>query len=283
MTTPAPNTPAPNTPAPNTPAPNTPAPQPAWHGLPETDTDGLNYIKNKGWAGPQDVIKSYQGAEKLIGRDPSTLISMPRADDPAGLLGVMDKLGRPADATKYEFSKPADGIGLDEGYQTWARGTFHEIGLTAAQVKTLTAKHNEYIKGVLDKQAQDYNLSVETDKRALLSEWKDGHERKMQAATSAAKSLGFTPEMMDAIEQVVGYAGAYKFFADLGQKMGEDSLGGGGNRGFDTGLTPAEAKAQWETLRVDANWKAAAGDPMHPNHAKAKKQQTDLFAIMYPA
>jgi hypothetical protein len=273
--------------APVAPAAAAPAAAPAanapWHGY--TEQADVQYVTQKGWQGPQDLLKSYREAEKFIGRDPSTLLSLPRADDPAGFLGVMDKLGRPADAAKYEFAKP-EGATLDEGYLKWARGTFHELGLTASQVKALSGKHNEYIKGVLTQREKDYNLTVESDKVALRNEWRDGHERKMQAAESAATALGFSKDMIDAIEQAVGYAGTWKFFADLGTKLGEDgfsSAGKGGNGpGFTSGLTPAEAKAEWEKLKLDPNWQAAARDSMHPGNAEAKRKQNDLFAIMYP-
>jgi hypothetical protein len=255
--------------------------QAPWHGY--TEAADVQYVTNKGWQGPQDVLKSYRSAETLIGRDPSTLLTMPRADDPAGFLGVMDKLGRPADATKYEFAKP-EGASLDEGYVAWARGTFHKLGLTAGQVKELSAAHNAYIKDTLAKRENDYKLSVDTDKAALRNEWRDGHERMMLAAESAAKALGFTGEMIDAMEQAVGYAGTYKFLAALGKRIGEDGrlAGGGSGGGFNAGLTPDEAKAQWEALKVDPSWQAAAKDPMHPGNAEAKRKQSALFAIMYP-
>src|SRR5574341_2004499 len=160
--------------------------QAPWHGFAETDTAGVEYVEGKGWQGPQDVLKSYRSAEKLIGRDPSTLLVMPRADDPAGLLAVFDRLGRPADAAKYEFAKPKSAA-LDEGYVKWARGTFHKLGLTASQVKALSAEHNAYVEGIVAQRQKDYNLSVETDKVALRNEWRDGHERNMLAAESAAK------------------------------------------------------------------------------------------------
>jgi hypothetical protein len=288
MTTPDAGAPA-GTPPAGTPPAGTPptgtapagAPATPWHGY--TAPEDVEYVAKKGWQGAQDAVKSYREAEKFIGRDPSTLLSIPRADDPNGFLGVMDKLGRPADATKYEFAKP-EGASLDEGYVNWARGTFHKLGLTAGQVKQLSAEHNAYVKNVVEQRTKEYNLSVETDKKALLSEWRDGHERKMSAAESAAKALGFTGDMIDAIEQTIGYAGTWKFFADLGTKMGEDGFvtKDGGKPGFNTGLTPAEAKAQWETLKVDATWKAAAADPMHPGHREAKEKQNKLFAIMYP-
>jgi hypothetical protein len=44
----------------------------------------------------------------------------------------------------------------------------------------------------------------------------------MAAATNAANTLGFTKEMVGSMEKTVGYAATMKFFAQLGQKLGED-------------------------------------------------------------
>lgn len=264
-------------------APQTLDIQPAWHGLPETAAEDIAYINNKGWKGPTDVIASYRNAEKLVGRDPSTLLTMPRADDPAGFLEVMGKLGRPADAAKYEFAEPPAGMKPDDNYLTWARGTFHELGLTASQAKTLSGKHNEYVAGVMAQQQKDYELSVTSDKAALLSEWGGGHERMMASAKHAANTLGFTPEMVDAMEKSVGYAGTYKFFADLGKKMGESKFVVGGDKpGFEGQMTPAEAKVEHDNMKLDPNVRAALLDKMHPAHKSMVDKQNKLIAIMYP-
>jgi hypothetical protein len=259
------------------------APAAPWHGI--TEPEGTAYVANKGWQSIGDVIKSYQGAEKLIGRDPSTLLSMPRADDPAGFRAVMSKLGLPETPDKYDFGKPADGEpAFDESYMGWARNTFHKVGLPAEMAKQLTAEHNNYIKGLMTQQAADYDLAVQADKTALLKEWGGGHERMMNAAQNAAKSLGFTPEMVDAMEQSVGYAGTLKFFAQLGQKMGEDKFvsGSEGEKRFGDTLTPDDARQQWEAMKLDPVQKAALQDKQHPAHKATWEKQTKLFAIMYP-
>lgn len=256
----------------------------AWHGLPETDTAGIAYIANKGWKGPQDVIKSYQGAEKLIGRDPGTLVPLPAADDAAGLRSVMSKLGLPETPDKYEFSPPPNGMAANETYEKWARSTFHEIGIPAPMAKALTAKHNEFVAQTLAQAEKDYNLSVESDKKALLAEWKGGHERMLNAAKSAAKTLGFTPEMIDGIERTVGYAGTWKFMAALGVKMGEDGFATSGDqsKSFGAQLTPDDAKAEWTKMKMDATSMAALRDRNHPAHKEMQAKKNNLFKVMYP-
>lgn len=264
--------------------PAAPAPAPAapWHGV--TDPDVASYVDNKGWKTPADVITGYRNAEKLIGRDPNTLITVPRPDDPDGFRAVMQKLGLPESPDKYEFAKPPEGITPDEGYQTWAKQTFHELGLPAQTVKALTAKHNEYVKGVLDQQAKDYDLRVQADKQALLDEWRGGHERMLNAAKTAAQNLGLPQAAIDAIERTLGYKETMKLFAGIGTKIGEDSFVTPGDKkgGFGDNLTPAEAKNQWEEFKADPVNAKALTDPSHPKHKLAKETQSRLFRIMYP-
>jgi len=277
------DTPAPPPAPPADPAAPPPAPPP-WHGLPDTDAAARAYVANKGWKSPADVIQSYQGAEKLIGRDPNTLLTIPKADDPAALRGVLSKLGLPETPDKYEFAKPPEGITQDEGYIAFARGAFHDIGLLPAQATRLTDLHNQYVANVLQKRAADYNLSVEADKKALLTEWGGGHERMMNAAKTAAKALGFDEKTIDAIEREKGYAGTWKFFADLGKKLGEPGFTDGkGSSSFSNAtMTPDEARIQWQQLQNDPVWKKEASERTHPNHDAAVKKQQALFAIMYP-
>lgn len=230
------------------------------------------------------VVKSYQGAEKLIGRDPNTLLAMPRLDDAEGMRAVFGKLGMPESPEKYEFDKPPEGVEPDADYQTWSRNTFHKLGLTASQAKTLAKEHDVYVKGLIDKHTADYKLGVEADKQALAAEWRGGFERMMNSAQTAAKALGFTPQVVDAIERSVGYAQTMKLFAEIGGKLGEDKFVGAGLKksGFSDTMTPEEAKQAWETMKLDVNEMAALRDGMHPGHKNAAEKQRKLFSIMHP-
>lgn len=252
-----------------------------WHGI--TDPDAAAYITNKGWQSTADVIKSYQGVEKFVGRDPSTLLVMPRLDDAEGVRGVLSKLGLPESPDKYEFDKP-ENLPIDQAYMDWARGAFHKIGLTASQVKELTKAHNEFIAQNVGQSAKDYELNVAADKQALQSEWRGGFDRMMQRAKGAAGALGFTAEVVDAIEGAIGYANTMKMFAEIGGKLGEDTFVSGDVKTprFGEQLTPAEAKQQWSELQLDQQFKTALFDPSHPGHKAAKEKQTKLFGIMYP-
>jgi hypothetical protein len=274
VTTPAVTTPAVTTPAVTTPAVTTPA---AWHGL--TEAADVAYLQNKGWATPGDVINSYRGAEKLIGKDPSTLLTLPRADDPVGFRAAMSRLGMPETADKYTLDTPE---GANPAYATWAKETFHKAGLTATQATMLSKANNEYIKSQQLEATKNYERQVTTDKAALLGEWRGGYERMMASAQTAVKALGFSGEMVDALEGSLGYAGTMKFFAALGTKLGEDSFESGTNKpGFNGTMTPQEAKVEWEKMKIDPVQKAALFNNQHPGHQAAKQKQKELFEVMH--
>jgi flavodoxin len=227
------------------------------------------------------VYKSYRGVETLIGKDPSTLLTIPRADDPVGQRAVFAKLGMPEAADKYEITAPD---GADDAYKAWVKDTFHKAGLTATQAKALSSANTEYVKAQMAEGAKTYERSVAVDKAALLSEWRGGYERQMNAAQTAVKALGFNADMIDALEQTQGYAATMKFFAALGQKLGEDSFvsGTGKGSGFGATQTPAEAAAEWNAMKIDPVQSKALFDPSHPGHEAAKLKQKQLFAIMHP-
>jgi hypothetical protein len=247
-----------------------------------TEAADVAYVTNKGWKAPADVYKSYRGVETLIGKDPSTLLTIPRADDPVGQRVAFAKLGMPESADKYEIVAPE---GAPDTYKAWVKDTFHKAGLTAAQAKALSTANTEYVKTQSAEGEKAYNLSVQTDKATLLSEWRGGYERQMNAAQTAVKALGFTGEMIDALEQTQGYAATMRFFAALGSKLGEDSFVSGADKsggGFGATMTPAEAGVEWEKIKADPVQAKALTDNSHPGHAAAALKQKQLFAIMYP-
>lgn len=245
-----------------------------------TEAADVAYVDNKGWKSPADLYKSYRGVETLVGRDPSTLLPVPRADDPAGQRAVFARLGMPETADKYEIDVPQ---GTDPAYANWAKGVFHAAGLTATQAKAVAKANNDYVAAQQIEAQKSYDRQVTTDKAALVAEWRGGYERMMAAAQTAVSALGFSGEMVDALETALGYAGTMKFFAALGQRMGEDSFESGTSKpGFAGQMTPDEAKQEWEKMKLDPAQKAALFDNMHPGHKEAKRKQAELFSIMHP-
>lgn len=250
-----------------------------WHGI--TDAEIASYIDNKGWKAPADVVASYRGAEKLIGRDPNTLLVLPRADDPEGFRAVAAKLGMPEKATEYKLHT-LEGTDPDPNYVGHVQEVFHKAGLTKAQAEAISKGHNEFMAKAAAQAAKDYDLNVQSDKAALQKEWGGGYDRMMGRAQLAARTLGIPAAAIDALEQAMGYAGTMKMFAEVGGKLGEDGFtGGSGAVRFSSQMTPAEAQAEWDAMKADDKARAALFDNNHPGHKAAKEKQAKLFAIIH--
>jgi len=247
------------------------------------DTETAAFITNKGWnEDPLRAVASYQHLEKLHGKPADSVIELPRADDPEGQRAFWTKLGAPETAEGYELTAP-EGQQLDPKYQEWARNKFHELGISADTAAALFAANNDYFNEAQAATAKDYEAQVVVDKQTLKDEWRDGHDKMMNRASTAAKQLGFPVDAVNAIEATMGYAKTMKLFADLGGKMTEDNfVSGDTSNGFKGELTPSEATAELEALKLDKNFTAALTDRTHPGHQAAVAKRRALINKAHP-
>ena len=267
-------------------APTAPAaPAPAWYEPHIPDPDTRAFVERKGWTDVNNIVKSYQGVEKLIGRDPDTLLTMPKAGDVEGERAMWSKLGLPADSKGYDLKTWAGDLPFDEGYNAKIAEIFHGANLTTKQAERFVKEHNAYIKTQMEVQTKEYEAQVAAEKQALMAEWKGGHERMLNLAQGAAKSLGFDAAAFDGIEKAIGYGKTMKLFAELGRKLGEDKFITQDQRidGFSNMLSPEQAKQAWEAMKLDSNVMIAIKDRNHPGHKAAVEKQTRLFNVMYPS
>jgi hypothetical protein len=279
--TPPAGTPPAGTPPAGTPPAGTPPPAP-WHGV--TDPVEAAFIDNKGWKSPADVIKSYKGVEKLVGRDPESLLSLPKPGDTAGWEALYSRLGRPESPDKYDLKIGAEGLTVDEGFQKQVAGMLHKAGVSTEQAKVIAGEYNTFLKAQNEQAAKDYELNVTTDKQALLKEWGGGFERKMNAAQAGVAALGFDNTIVNAIEGAIGYGATMRLFAGLGEKLTGDHrfVGPDGAPKFSGAMTAPEAAAEIEKLKGDKDFQSTLHDKQHPNYKTNLKKWQDLFAVAYP-
>ena len=92
------------------------------------DQKGL--VESKGFEKPSDLISAFGSLEKLKGVPHNELLRIPNkslADDPEAWNEFYAKSGRPKTAEEYEIPKQE---GENEKLMTWARDTFHSLGLS---------------------------------------------------------------------------------------------------------------------------------------------------------
>lgn len=245
-------------------------------------TTGLNddmkgYVQNKGFKDPAMVLDSYRNLEKLMGVR-ERLVKLPEKDDDAeGWNQVYERLGRPKEAKEYELKGPEGAS--DEKFIEWARGTFHELGLSKKQAEALTGKWNERVKGMLGESNQNYERQLAEQETALKKEWGAAYDQNINVAKHAAKAFGLDGATIDKLETAMGYSGVMKFMHTLGGKVGEASFVDGGSRnpGFGNALSPEAAKSRIQSLKADPGFirKYTSGD------ADARAEMDRLHSMAY--
>lgn len=247
------------------------------------DTETAAFITNKGWNDdPLRAVASYQHLEKLHGKPADSLIELPRQDDPEAQKAFWEKMGAPTAAEGYKFEAP-EGQQLDPKYETWARDKFLELGIPADKAAALFHANNEYYNASQAEVEKEYEQTVAADKIALKEEWRDGHDKMMGRASTAAKTLGFPVEALNAVEAAIGYGATMKLFANLGGKMTEDTfVSGDESNSFSGELTPAEAASELETLKLDKNFTSALTDGTHAGHKAAIAKRRGLMEKAFP-
>lgn len=244
------------------------------------------WVQGKNWSSIEAMAKSHHDLEGMIGAPANEIFRFPKEGlTPEMTRQLQTRLGLPEKADAYEINTGKDlGLPIDENFVGWARNTFHELGFTNAQVKALTTKWAELNKASIDQESRDYDLGVAADTKALQDEWKNGYDAQMGRGATAATQLGFTPEMVDAIESALGYGGTMRFFAGLASRLGEGNFVSGDSKGigsaFGMNVTPAEAKAEWDKLSMDQGFAAALMNRTHPGHKAAVEKKSRLMSII---
>jgi hypothetical protein len=248
----------PSAPAAGTPpvsAPATPGTAPA-----STSSDwttGFNdelkgYVQNKGFKDPSSVLDSYRNLEKAIGVPSERLIKLPAdQNDPAAMAEVYAKLGRPGKPDDYKIDVPQ---GQGDDFAKWARGTFHELGLTAPQAEVLSKKWNELQAQMGQAQSQSQEATFTQQRESLKREWGAAYEQNAKVVDKAAQALGIDAQTLDALKSSMGVDKAMKFLHSIGSKTLEDSFVSGKDGSQFGVMTPEAAKSRISQLRNDPDF-----------------------------
>lgn len=232
-----------------------------WYG--QVDEATSAYITNKGWDNPVKAIESYRNLEKFAGGS-KNLLEMPGPDaEQAKIDEFYNRLGRPEAPEKYDLKMPEGG---DPALADWFKQTAHKNGLTTKQAGALFNEWNAMSGEKMQSWEAEARQQSEKAIGDLKKEWGQGFDKQIDMGKRAVAALGFDEPALSAYEAKLGTADMLKLFAKLGSKMGEDSFedgNRGGGSGF--GTTPAEAKQQIESLKMDKQFMDAymTGNPEH--------------------
>jgi hypothetical protein len=180
--------------------------------------------KAKGWKGPADLAASYQSLEKVYGAEKAgrTVLALPKDDAPAEeWAAVWAKLGRPEDAAGYKL---AEGDGVDAAFAEWAGGTFLEAGLTTKQAEVLKTKWNALQGSMVEAEDKQFMEQAKSEFGALKTEWGGQFDAKLELGKRFAAKAGFSEGELGAIERVLGTRTLLERFAEMGARLGEDTM-----------------------------------------------------------
>lgn len=202
------------------------------------------------------MLTSYQAAEKLIGVAPESVIKLPQGDaitQDQMNAAVYDRLGRPKAAADYKIQVPE---GVDKAFADNVASWFHEQGLNTKQAAAINGKWNDFVKNAQTAAATAQQGEFKKQVDSLKVEFGQAYDDKIKLVDRVAEAFSISPEHLSAIRNAMGPAASIKLLAEIGSKLAVDDtfLGDGQKPGFQSALSPAEAKAEIAGLMKDTGF-----------------------------
>lgn len=216
-------------------------------------------------AGKEDWQKFSAKAVELSG---DRLIPRPNTEDPEQMDILYGALGRPKDASGYEFAEIEGAPEMGDERKKFITDLAFDLNLTKSQLKGL------------DKAVRGADLAANTEQAVFLNdamtklkqEWGLAFEDRAAFANKVAKTffphLGDTP-VLNAAEMVSFHSIAKQLGKASTEFLDQGDQSGGGD------TTPAEAEGKINEIR--ANKEHAYHDSRKPGHVAAKKQMRNLY------
>ena len=234
----------------------------------------VGYAQNKGWDNPLKAVESYKNLEKVFGADKAgRTVVLPKEGEDFG--AFYDKLGRPTGPDGYKI-QAANG---DENYAKVMSEKFHELGLTKAQGEQFAGWFNEMMTNGQQNEAAQRTAAIEAENVQLRSDWGAAYDKNVLIAREGARQLGFDADSITKLEGAIGHKATMELFQKFGSLLPEDGLvTGGTNTGFGSTMTPAQAKAEIQSLMQDRDFVSK-----YTSGAKdARDKMAQLHAYAYP-
>jgi len=230
-----------------------------------------------------DLAKSYVHAKKLIGSDDR--VRIPKEDDPDNWKKFYNKIGRPEEASGYEFNLPEDAPANYESEQFQAaalefRGKVHDLGLTRSQAEKLW---DYQVKSGID-MAQNNKAAMDKIvgdlKDSAIKEFGAKHEEYKKTRNNIIAQYGDqdVTDFINASPILEESPALLKMFDKIGKALGEDKI----TREVKTAaLTPKTAKSKLAAMTTDKNHPLyeAYQTKYHPRHDEAVEEFNRLIGF----
>jgi hypothetical protein len=243
----------------------------------EVSDDLKAVISNKGWKGPLDAVKSYGELHRFVGAEKAgrgLVLPDPTKATPEEIAAFRAKAasvdgGIPDAPEGYGFELPKDFPDPEFGKTASALFHKHHVpkGIAAGLMQDFAAQVQAGEQARIAAEQKEF----EQQETALKTEWGVEFEKNCEIAKRGMKRLGFTDEIIDALETKAGFAGVIKAMHQAGVAVGEGKFIDGQGDGGNFAETLDSLHAQRLKLYSDPAWAARynANDPSARNEAAA--------------
>lgn len=248
--------------------------------LPGIDPESANFVTGLGYKDLPSFVKGAIETKRAFsaGRP----FEVPKAEDAESWKKINAALGVPESADKYDFGDAAKTMKPEE-LKAWA-GELHKLGIpnkAAAGLIAVTAQ-----KAAAFKQAEDTKVATQITEafEKLNAEWGDSAKANLDMANrgwvAAGKEVGWTKEMMEAVERVPGGTRALHM---MGHLLGRHMVEAGFvvSDGQHRGMTKEGAQKRLNEMGGDKTIGKALVDRAHPEHQRYLAEKRELEAIAF--
>lgn len=230
-----------------------------------------DYVSNKGWKAPTDVIDAYTNLEKLVGADRAgrTLVMPKDENDAEGLKAFRAKLGVPESPEKYAVP---DALKNDPLIGDFAKQA-HALGIPAKSFDAMMAWVQK--AGADQEAALLAQQKAESEKQLneLRTKWGGDFDKNAEFARRFLQSSGMTKEQMEAVEGAIGTRAMLELFHGWGSKTGEAGFSGGNagdaaRQGGGFAVSKAAVQKQIDELRAKRIANQVSEKDFHAEMAK---------------
>lgn len=251
--------------------------EPAASWMDQLSEDSRALAQARSWDNPEKVIESYRNLESLRGVPSDRLVTLPSKDaDPSAWDAVYSKLGRPETADGYELNLPAE-VQVNPDTVNNFKEVAYKVGLTPQQANALAEWQISHTASLQSEATQQTQTALAAEEQELQREWGVAYDKNLGVARAAAKRFGASEDLIDSLQQSMGYSKTLKFFAEIGKAVGgEDAFESADARtsGFSS-MTPAEAKQRINDLMMDQEFRS-----QYLSGSKTHLQQIDHLQSM---
>lgn len=215
------------------------------------DGDLKNYLGNKGWKEPKDILESYRNLEKLHGVPQERLLKLPETLEGEEAREVWQRLGTPKDVDGYQFElSPAIG---DADLAGKIKEMAFKNNIPRSQFEGFIKQVNGLFDEKLKMDTEELRNEMTKQENSLKQEWAGEFEKNSNIADQTARTLGFDKAEIEAIGKVLGPAKAMKMLLRLGTATGESKFVDAGGGRADV-KTPDSARAEINELIRDQDF-----------------------------